>query len=132
MALMRLKMDGTTYRVRIVYDTLVREAELVEGDNADDMLSGRHERDLVGTKYSYQMAVEPDPRYPADYDNFYYAITAPQDSHTITVPFGQTTLTYEAMVDTTKDKFGGVLGNTKQWKGLVVNFRPRNVQRDPV
>lgn len=132
MALMRVKMDGTTYRVRIIYDTLARAAELIEGDNRGDMLSGRYERDLSGTKYNYSVAVEPDPRYPADYDSFYHAITDPaKDSHTITMPYGQTTLTYEAMVQTAKDTFAGVLGGVNQWKGLVVEFKAISVQRTP-
>ena len=82
----QLNMDGTTYRVRIVYDTLIRSFELLEGVNAGEMLSGRHERDLLGTGYTYQMQVEPDPRYPTDYDAFFEAISAPVDSHTIIMP----------------------------------------------
>lgn len=129
MALMRLTMDGTTYRVRIVYNTLVRSFELREGQNAGEMLSDRYERDLRGTKYSYQMAVEPDPRYPEDYDALYEAITAPVESHSVTVPYGQTTLTYDAMIDSGSDTMGDYLGGVRAWHGLVINFRAKNIQR---
>ena len=42
-------MDGKAYRVRVVYPSLSREFELLEGPNASTMLSGRNERDLLGT-----------------------------------------------------------------------------------
>ena len=47
-------MDGTTYKVRVVYNSLVRSFELRSGENEDYMISGRHERDLLGTGYAYQ------------------------------------------------------------------------------
>ena len=123
MAYMRLTMDGTTYRVRIVYNTLVRAFSLLEGANAGDMLSMRHERDLIGTGYTYEMAIEPEPEYQSDYDAFFDAISDPVDSHVITVPYGQTTITYEAMIESGTDTYKGVLSTVNQWGGLVVRFR---------
>lgn len=127
----QLNMDGTTYRVRIVYDSLIRSFELMEGVNAGEMLSGRHERDLLGTGYTYQMQVEPDPRYPQDYDAFYQAISAPVDSHTITMPYGQTSITYEAMIESGQDTYRGVAAGRARWKGLTVQYRYTAPQRIP-
>ena len=127
----QLNMDGTTYRVRIVYDTLVRSFELLEGVNAGEMLSGRHERDLLGTGYTYQMQVEPDPRYPTDYDAFFEAISAPVDSHTIIMPYGQSTITYEAMVESGQDTYRGIVGGRTKWRGLTVQYRYIEPQRVP-
>lgn len=127
----QLNMDGTTYRVRIVYDTLVRSFELLEGVNAGEMLSGRHERDLLGTGYTYQMQVEPDPRYPTDYDAFFEAISAPVDSHTIIMPYGQTTITYEAMVESGQDTYRGIVSGRTRWRGLTVQYRYIEPQRVP-
>ena len=119
---MGITMDGRTYDVRVVYNTLVRAFELAEGENAGAMLSGRYERDLIGTGYSYQLAVEPNPLNRADYDAFYEAITAPTPTHTITMPYGQTTITFSARVESGQDVFGGTVGGKKLWSGLVVNF----------
>ena len=127
----QLNMDGTTYRVRIVYDTLIRSFELLEGVNAGEMLSGRHERDLLGTGYTYQKPVEPDPRYPTDYDAFFEAISAPVDSHTIIMPYGQTTITYEAMVESGQDTYRGIVGGRTKWRGLTVQYRYIEPQRVP-
>ena len=108
-----ITMDGKTYRVRVVYPSVEESARLVEGPNAGDMLSGRRERDLVGTYYDHTLSVEPDPRYPQDYDQFFDAITAPVPSHSITMPHGQSTVTYDAM---------GVIAGVRRWNGLQVSF----------
>lgn len=130
MAYMRLTMDGTTYRVRIVYNTLVRAFSIIEGSNAGDMLSGRHERDLIGTGYTYEMGIEPEPQFQEDYDAFYDAISDPVDSHVITVPYGQTTMTYEAMIESGSDTYRGILSTVNQWSGLVVRFRYITPQKE--
>ena len=131
MELMTVLMDGVTYRVRVVFNTLVRAFELVEGPVHGDMLSGRHERDLVGTKYDYEMGVEPDPRYQSDYDAFFEAISDPVNSHSITVPNGQGTLTYQAMIERGSDTYRGRLAGQRRWGGLVVTFKAISVQKEP-
>ena len=50
-------IDGTLYRVRIVYNTLERSFSLRSGVNEGYMLSGRHERDLLGTSRDYALLV---------------------------------------------------------------------------
>lgn len=131
MAWMRLQMDGVTYQVRIVYNTLARAFSILEGANAGTMISGRDERDLIGTKYTYEMAIEPDPMYQSDYDAFYEAISEPVPSHQITVPYGQGVLTYEAAIVGGKDAYDGILSGVKQWGGLTVQFKAIKCQRVP-
>lgn len=130
MNLLNLTLDGVTYRVRVVYDSLVRSFELREGPNAGDMLSDRHERDLLGTKYPYTMRVEPDPRYLDDYDALFQALSAPVDTHTVTLPYGSGAITYEAMVESGSDTYAGMLGGRQRWKGLTVTYRPVSLQRE--
>lgn len=127
----QITVDGVTYHVRVKPDTIRRIAQLIEGPNAGDMLSGRHERNLIGTKYTYQMDIEPDWQNYADYDSFYYAITAPADSHTITVPFCQTTLTFDAMIETVEDRLIGEANGVNRWHDLTIQFKPINIQRRP-
>lgn len=124
-------MDGTLYRVRVVYNTLERSFELRSGVNAGYMLSGRHERDLLGTGYLYQLGVEPDPSHPGDYDAFYDAISAPVDSHEITLPYGQGTMTFDAELTGGSDTWGGMLAGVSRWSGLKVQFSPISLQRKP-
>lgn len=128
---MNIVMDGITYRVRVVYDSMTNPAQLVEGVNSGDMISGRHERDLLGTKYSYQLQAEPDPRYPQDFDAFYHAVSAPVDTHTVTLPYGNETITYQAMIDTVTRAYAGKVAGRKRWKNCVVQYKPQEPQRTP-
>ena len=124
-------MDGTTYKVLVVYNSLVRSFELRSGENEDYMISGRHERDLLGTGYAYQLAVEPDPAHPEDYDAFYHAISEPVPSHKITMPYGQSTLEFDAEILGGEDRLLGKLAGVNRWTGLVVDFQPLSLQRKP-
>lgn len=124
-------MDGTLYRVRVIYNSMERSFQLRSGANEGYMLSGRHERDLLGTGYSYQMSIEPDPARPEDYDAFYEAVSAPVDSHEITMPYGQTTITFQAEISSGDDTFGGRLAGVNRWTGLKIKYSPISLQRTP-
>ena len=124
-------MYGNLYRVRIIFPSVEESADLVEGQNAGEMLSGRRERDLVGTYYNHTLSVEPDPRYPQDYDQFFDAITAPVPSHTITMPHGQGAVTYDAMVSSARHVANGVLAGVRRWRGLEVSFQGIRPARRP-
>lgn len=124
-------MDGTLYRVRVVYNTMERSFSLQSGENEGYMLSGRHERDLLGTGYAYEMAIEPDPADPEAYDQFYEAVSAPVDSHQITMPYGQTTISFQAEISGGKDTWAGRLAGVNRWTGLKIKFSPISLQRVP-
>jgi hypothetical protein len=128
---MSVVMDGITYQVRVKIDSLGRSFRIPDGENAGDLLSGRYSRDIIGTYYDYTMEVEPDPRHPQDYDSFFEAISAPVDSHSITVPYGQSTLTYDAMVTEGEDRAGAKFGGVQRWHGLSINFTAIKPKRLP-
>ena len=126
-----ITMDGIFYDVRVKYDTLDRAFRLTEGVNAGDMLSGRHERDLVGTYYDYALQVEPNPKNRAAYDAFYQAISAPQDTHSITLPYGQGELTFQGHVASVQDALERYDGSAPVWGALRIEIVPVAPQRRP-
>ena len=125
-----ISVDGTTYNVHVVPDSVKRIAQLLEGPNAGDMLSGRHERDLKGTRYAYRLHVEPVWQDPAAYDAFYEAITAPLSSHTVVLPYGQTTIAFEAMIESVEDTLIGEALGVNRWHGCSVGFTPLSPQKE--
>ena len=128
---MTIVMDQIEYHLRVNYETLGRSFHLDDGENADYMLSGLYKRDLLGTYYDYAMEVEPDPQYPGDYDSFFEAITAPVDSHSLTLPYGQSTITFDAMVTSGSDLYRGKVAGFNRWGGLQVQFTAQKPQREP-
>ena len=122
-------VDGVEYRVRVVYESLSRSFSIVEGPNGGTAITARTIRDIIGTKYDYEMRVEPDLRYPEDYDAFYEVISAPVESHMVEMPYGNGVMKFEAMIVSGEDTYRGILANRNAWQGLRVQFKPILPQR---
>ena len=128
---MAIVMDGETYRVRVKIGTLEQSFHIDDGDNAGIALSGDDIRDIIGTYYDYVMEVEPEPDARDDYDRFFWAISAPVDSHTITVPDRQGTMTYKAKVVSGRHRKKYRVAGMTLWTGLQVEFRATQPYRVP-
>ena len=101
----------------------------IEGQNAGMALSGKTILDTIGTNISYSMDVEPMKGYQSDYDNFFQAISNPSRTHTVTLPYGQSTITFDCYVLGGSDRLENRIGNTWVWGGMTVQFIPIAPQR---
>lgn len=128
---MTITMDGVPYRLRVKLGTLRRSFRIEESERSGMVKSGEEFRDIIGTYYDYTMDVEPDPAAPEDYDAFFEAISAPVESHTVTLPYGQGTITYQAMVSAGEDKQRDKVAGVTRWTGLTVTFTAKMPQRRP-
>lgn len=124
-----IRVDGVAYRVRVVFGSLEQSFDIVEGPNAGTSIKKRKIRDILGTSYGYAMKVERNPEFPDDFDDFYDTISAPVDSHTVEMPYGQDTLSFEAAIYTGKMTYNGIRAGRKYWTGLEVSFSPIEPQR---
>lgn len=122
-------VDHVEYKVNLKYATLSRSFSLLEGDNGGQVLTGKTKRDILGTMYSYELGIEQDPNNPEDYDAFYEVISSPVESHTVTFPYGQGTLTFEAMIKDGTDVYNGTYGGVELWNGLTIHFDAIEPQR---
>ena len=93
-----LTIDGVEYRVWVNYPSRVLSFKIVEGNNSGQSLSFREIRDIGGTKYNYTLQVQPDPEHPEDFDALFMALSAPVAYHMVSMPFGQGTIEFEAVV----------------------------------
>ena len=125
----KITIDGRDYNIRIKYETLRRAFQITEGPNSGTAIDGTTIRDIIGTRYDYQIDVEPDPSDPTDYDDFYELISSPVASHEVSFPFGQETITFNAAVESGTDTYFGVIGCQRRWKGLSIVFRALTPQR---
>lgn len=128
---MTITMDGVPYRLRVKLGTLQRSFRIEESERSGMVKSGEEFRDIIGTYYDYAMDVEPDPAAPEDYDAFYEAVSAPAEAHTVTLPYGQETITYQAMVSAGEDKQRDKVAGVTRWTGLTVTFKAKKPQRRP-
>ena len=125
----RITVDNTIYRVLVKYGSMKRSFELMEGNNTGTAISRRSIRDILGTNYTYRMTVLADPNYPEDYDNFYWKITEPVDYHSIVLPFGQSTITFQAKILSGEDVYTGYQTGYQRWDEMELTFEPMQPQR---
>lgn len=121
-------LDGVTYP-GIHVMSIKRNFSVLDGPNAERMTSGGMVRDIIGTYYNYSMEIKPDALSRAEYDLFYDAISAPVDSHVIEVPYGQTTLVFEAYVTNGSDELTTMEPTANRWENLSFNFIAMAPQR---
>lgn len=124
-----ITIDGTEYNIRIKYETLKRAFEIKEGPNSGVSIEGTMIRDIIGTKYNYQIDIEPDPADPTDYDAFYELMSEPVASHEVTFPYGQETITFNAAIQSGSDIYYGNIGGSNRWRGLSIVFQAFEPQR---
>ena len=125
-----ITLDGTTYQ-NIRVTSLKRNFSVLDGPNAGRLMTGEMERDIIGTYYNYSVEVSADDATTAEYDSFYQAISAPQNSHVLVVPYGQTTLSFNAYVSQGSDELLFMLNSKNRWGGLSFNFIAMSPQRRP-
>ena len=119
-------IDGTYYDVIIPENGIERSFQVLDDDTAGRVLSGAMQRSIIGTYYNYKIKLDTSRMNRSEYDSMYEVITAPEESHELVVPFGQTTLTFDAYITSGSDtlqrmkKVNGSYQNT--WQGLELNF----------
>ena len=123
-------VDGVGYfSVNVI--GLDRAFSVMDGENAGRTMDGAMRRDIIGTYYNYSMELTSDYSDLSEYDRLYEVLSAPVDSHTIVVPYGQETLTFEAYVANGNDSLLHNRPKFNKWNSLSVNFVAMKPQRRP-
>lgn len=123
-----INIDGVDYKVNV--GALQRYARVLDGGNEGLTVSGAYRRDILGTYYDYLLTIKTNQQTEADYDALYEVITDPSvEYHEVTLPYGQTTLTFKAYVQSVSDRMTINTPATKRWKNLQVRFYAQRPQR---
>ena len=123
-------IDGITYPAVMVTD-LKRSFEILDGENAGRVKTGTMVRDVIGTYYNYSMELDTSESSIAEYDALYEVLSAPVDSHLLSVPYAQATLLFEAYVTSGEDNLISMENQRNKWEGLSVNFIAMSPKRRP-
>lgn len=124
------KLDGVEYP-NIHVESLKRSFQVMDGPNAGRLMNFDMVRDVGGTFYNYSMTIDSTMSSPAEYDAFYEAISSPQDSHMLEVPYAQGVISFKAYVTNGEDDLLEILDNQNVWTNLSVNFIAMSPQRRP-
>lgn len=121
------KIDGKGFS-GVGVESLKRSFRIPDGTNAGDMLSGDYERDLVGTYYDYDLVITTSDLSVNEYDALFEALSAPVNSHMVEMPYGMTSITFEAMIEGGDDELIPMDDGT-WWGNLNVTIRAKKPQR---
>lgn len=116
------KVDGVSYNVIVPEGGLKRQGRVLDGESVGRMLSGRMMRDIVGTYYNYAMQIDTRNLDVAQYDALYQVLSAPVDYHTVILPYGQSTLTFQAYVTNLDDELVLMQDGRNLWGNLSFTF----------
>lgn len=127
-------MDGIEYDVDvgIRIDELERSFEKLSTDKSGRVMSGKMYINLIGTFYNYKMTVRRGVNCSLeDYEKFFEALSAPVPFNVITVPYGQTSLTFEAYITKGSQKLIRSAREEHYWGPLSISFISRSPQKIP-
>ena len=79
-------------------------------------------RDIIGTYYNYVMQLDTRNLDVAQYDALYQVLSAPVDYHTVILPYGQSTLTFQAYVSNLDDELVLMQEGRNLWGNLSFTF----------
>lgn len=113
-------VDGVGFNVSVT--KLERTSKLLDTDRSGRLKSGTVHREIIGTYYNYTMELEQALNNVDEYDQLYYALTAPVNSHPLVVPYGQSTLSFQAYVTKVNDNLTFSDGRLRRWGGMEVDF----------
>lgn len=124
-------VDGVQYR-KIHVLSVKRSFSVLDGENAGRTMDGAMQRDIIGTYYNYSLEIDPEGSDPQEYDALYEALSAPQNSHRVSFPYGRGELSFLAYVSNGEDQLFDAVDGANRWDSLSVNFVAMTPQRRPL
>lgn len=125
------KVDGVVYNVTVPQGGLSRSGKVTDDEAAGRAKSGGMKRSIIGTYYNYSMQIDTSDLDVESYDALFEVLTAPVDYHTITVPYGQNTLTFRAYVANVDDELLLMQEGRNLWGNMTFNFIAMQPNRRP-
>ena len=122
-----ITIDGNTYDVGII--RITRKPSM-KAESLGTTMDLRKHYDVQGTYYDYEVEFATRHMNVDEYDSLYEVLTSPVESHTVTLPYAQTTLTFDARVSTGSDRLVSKFGGIKKWGTLKVTFEALEPQKE--
>lgn len=113
-----ITIDNNSYSVGIIKINRKASQKI---ESLGTTLDLRKHYDIKGTYYDYEVELATKHMNVSDYDSLYEILTAPQESHTVVLPYGQSTLTFEARVSVASDSLIKNFTSLKKWRNFESN-----------
>lgn len=93
-------IDNESFDVGIV--KIDRKAT-IEKESLGQTQDGTTHFNTIGTRYDFDVTFATRKMNVAEYDRLYEVLTSPVDTHEVTMPYGQTTITFNASISAAND-----------------------------
>ena len=128
-----IKLNGVEFDAKVAISTYNRNFNVLDGDNAGRVMSGRMVRDIIGTYIGHKITVFRRGENQAGLDEFwdYLVAHSVDESVQLEAADGQTVLSYEAYYTSASQDLEKVEAGVNYWGEIQVNFNPMEAQIAP-
>lgn len=128
-----IKLNGRSFDADVAISKYNRNFNVLDGDNAGRVMTGRMVRDIIGTYIGHKITVFRRGDNYAGLDEFwdYLVAHSVDDSIMLEAADGQTTISYEAYYTSASQDIEQVIDGVNYWGEIEVNFIPMEAQVTP-
>ena len=120
------EINGTPYSVGTI--NITRTATINRTENGIT-LDGRKHNTPKGTYYDYEVTIATRGMDVSEYDSLYEALTAPVEYINLTLPYGQTSINFDAKINVSNDSIKYNSSTIRKWSELKFTCEAMEPQR---
>lgn len=128
-----IKLNGTEFDAEVAISSYNRNFNVLDGENAGRVMTGRMVRDIIGTYIGHKIKVfRRDDNYEG-LDRFwdYLVEHSVDDFVMLEAADGQNTIAYEAYYTAASQDIEKVENGINYWGEIEINFIPMDAQVNP-
>ncbi len=128
-----IKLNGTEFDAEVAISSYNRNFNVLDGENAGRVMTGRMVRDIIGTYIGHKIKVfRRDDNYEG-LDRFwdYLVEHSVDDFVMLEAADGQNTIAYEAYYTAASQDIEKVENGINYWGEIEINFIPMDAQVSP-
>ena len=128
-----IKLNGRSFDANVAISKYNRNFNVLDGENAGRVMTGRMVRDIIGTYIGHKITVFRRGDNYAGLDELwdYLVAHSVDDSITLEAADGQTTISYEAYYTSASQDIEQVINGVNYWGEIEINFIPMEAQVTP-
>lgn len=128
-----IKLNGIEFDAEVSISAYNRSFNVLDGDNAGRVMTGRMIRDVIGTYIGHKLTVFRRGNNYQGLDRFwdYLVAHSVDDSVMLEAADGQKTIRYEAYYTSASQDIEQVVGGVNYWGEIEINFVPMDAQVKP-
>lgn len=128
-----IRLNGVEFDAEVAISAYNRNFNVLDGENAGRVMTGRMVRDVIGTYIGHKLTVFRRGDNYAGLDRFWDYLVAHSVDNSVMLEAadGQNTISYEAYYTSASQDMERVDDGVNYWGEIEINFIPMNAQVRP-